>query len=93
MQGRRLLWLDEREPNPQAAVTNPSMAQFHLWLAQAQRDHGNISGRDMARMEYAASRMAARSQTMFNPFTGEVRTLNSNDEIEAPSSVFLGGAC
>jgi hypothetical protein len=86
----RLLWLDNREPNPEALI-NPSMAQYHLWLAQAQRDHGNFSGREMAQMEGKARAMASHSRTLFNPFTGEVRKLNSNGEVEAPSSVFLGG--
>lgn len=86
----RLLWIDDREPNPEA-ITDPSMAQFQLWLAQAHRDHGNIGGRDMSRMEGVAGRMASRSKTMFNPFTGEIRRINANGEIEQPMSVFLGG--
>ena len=37
----RLLWLNDREPRTDAVV-NPSMAQFHLWLARAQRDRNPL---------------------------------------------------
>ncbi len=50
------------------------MAQFHLWLAQAQRDVRSISDREMAKMEGVASMSATRSRMLFNPFTGEFRT-------------------
>jgi hypothetical protein len=85
----RLLWIDDREPNPQAII-NPSMAQYHLWLAQIQRDHGRYSDKEMARMELKATAPARRAKTLFNPFSGEIRQLNSNGEIEQPCSVFLG---
>jgi len=87
----RLLPFKDREPNPEAVI-NPSMAQFQLWLAQAHRDHGNFSGRELERMEGVAQRLAQRSQTIFNPFTGEVRTLDDNGEVDNPTTVFLGGA-
>ena len=86
----RLLPFKDREPNSEAVI-NPSMAQYHLWLAQIQRDHGKLSDREMARMEGKASMLAQRSRTIFNPFTGEIRILNSNGEIEQPTTVFLGG--
>jgi hypothetical protein len=66
--------LENREPNTHAAI-DPSMAQFHLWLAQAQRDHGRISDAEMTRMEAAAQSLASRSRVMFNPFTGEIRRM------------------
>lgn len=69
----RLLWLDDREPRPDAAVLNPEIAQFHLWLAQAQRDYGRISDHEMMRMEGAAGLLATKSRVMWNPITGEVR--------------------
>src|SRR5260370_10593305 len=70
----RLLWLDGREPSI-PAILDPSSAQFQLWLAQAQRDQGNLSGREMEKMGLAAQSMARRSPVMFNRFTGEVRRL------------------
>jgi hypothetical protein len=86
----RLLPLDGREPSAEA-ITDPSTAQFQLWLAQAKRDQNNLSGRELSKIEGAASMLASRSRTMFNPFTGEVRRINSNGEVEEPTSVFLGG--
>jgi hypothetical protein len=68
----RLLTFTDREPRPDA-IDNPEIAQFHLWLAQIQRDHGNLGGHDMRRMEMTAQPMARRARTMFNPFTGEIR--------------------
>src|SRR5260370_34389531 len=68
----RLLWLDGREPSI-PAILDPSSAQFQLWLAQAQRGQGNLSGREMAKVVLAAQSMARRSRVMFNPFTGEER--------------------
>jgi hypothetical protein len=68
----RLLSLEDREPNPEA-IRDPSSAQFQLWLAQAQRDTGAYSSRELAAMERAANPMAAKSRTVFNPFTGEIR--------------------
>ena len=53
------------------------MAQFHLWLAQAQRDHNRISDAEMTRMEAAAQSLASRSRVMFNPFTGAVRVVEN----------------
>ena len=86
----RLLPLKDREPRLDAII-NPSMAQFYLWLAQAQRDHGNLSGREMARVEGAAGTMARRARTMFNPFTGEMRRVDENGEIIESTTIFLGG--
>jgi len=68
----RLLLPGEREPSP-ALMLDPSSAQFQLWLAQAQRDAGRISGRELAGIERAAAPLAHRSRTIFNPFTGEIR--------------------
>ena len=86
----RLLPIRDREPRLDAII-NPSMAQHHLWLAQAQRDHGNLSDREMARVESAAGATAKRARTLFNPFTGEIRRVDENGEIIETSSVFLGG--
>jgi hypothetical protein len=76
----RLLSIDDREPRPDAAILNPEIAQFHLWLAQAQRDHNRISDREMMKMEGAAGMLASRSRVMWNPITGEIRTFG---EIES----------
>ncbi len=86
----RLLWLDDREPRPDAAI-NPSMAQHHLWLAQAQRDAGNFSGRELEKMEGLTRAMASKSRTIFNPFTGEIRKIDANGEVSEPATYFLGG--
>lgn len=87
----RLLWLDDREPNSEAII-NPSMAQFQLWLAQAQHDYGNYSSVELSKLEAKASWGAQRSKTIFNPFTGELRKIDSNGEISEPTTVFLGAA-
>ena len=68
----RLLSIDGRDLNLDAA-RDPSSAQFQLWLAQMKRDHGDLSGREMGKVESAVQPMARRSRTLFNPFTGEVR--------------------
>ena len=68
----RTIPLEGREPNPQA-VLDPSSAQLHLWIAQAQRDHGNYSGREMAIIEKVAQPLADKAITMYNPLTGEIR--------------------
>jgi len=73
MRSARLLWLDGREPDPRC-VTNPDMAQYQLWLAQAQRDHGMISDREMEKMEGATGLMIPHARILWNPFTGEFRT-------------------
>lgn len=65
----------DKMPNPEA-ILDPSTAQFQLWLAQMHRDHGNISGREMARMERAAVPQARKSITLFNPFTGKIRKVD-----------------
>ena len=64
----------DREPNPEAAKVNPDSAQTQLWLAQAQRDHGSISDKEMAKIEGACARPASRSRVLWNPYTGEFRT-------------------
>ena len=87
----RLLWLDDREFNPEAII-NDSMAQHYLWRAQALRDRNQISDAEMAKMEGMLSSRARAARTMFNPFTGEVRHIDSNGEVSTPTTVFLGGA-
>lgn len=83
----RLLWLEGREPRPDAMI-NPSMAQHHLWMGQAQHDRGMLSARELAKIEAAAGMIARHSRTMFNPFTGEIRKVDPDDR---PTTVFLGG--
>lgn len=68
----RLLTFTDRDVHLDAAL-DPSSAQFQLWLAQAKRDHGDLSGREMERVEGSVGMMASRSKTMWNPFTGEIR--------------------
>jgi len=72
MMASRLLPIDNRDVNLDAAL-DPSSAQFQLWLAQMKRDHGDLSGREMGKVESAVQPMAKKSRTMFNPFTGEIR--------------------
>lgn len=69
----RLLWLEGREPNPEAAVLSPSGARFQLWLAEAQHDAGDYSNRELSRMERVAKGLARKATVLFNPFTGEIR--------------------
>jgi hypothetical protein len=71
----RLLSLRDREPKWDAAL-DPSSAQLHLWLAQAQRDMGYFGARELAGMERKVGSMARRSKTIFNPFTGEIRKVD-----------------
>jgi hypothetical protein len=71
----RLLSLHDREPKWDA-VLDPSSAQFHLWLAQAQRDKGNFGARELADMERRVNGIARQSKTIFNPFTGEIRKVD-----------------
>jgi hypothetical protein len=54
-------------------ILDPSSAQFQLWLAQAKRDHGDMSGKELGKVEAAIGGTAKRSKTLFNPFTGEIR--------------------
>jgi hypothetical protein len=72
MMASRLLPIDNRDVNLDAAL-DPSSAQFQLWLAQMKRDHCDLSGREMGKVESAVQPMAKKSRTMFNPFTGEIR--------------------
>jgi hypothetical protein len=72
MMASRLLWLDDREPRPDA-VLDPTSAQFHLWLAQSQHDHGNFGARELADMERRVGALARRARVAFNPFTGQFR--------------------
>jgi hypothetical protein len=71
----RLLSLHDREPKWDA-VLDPSSAQFHLWLAQAQHDKGNFGARELADMERRIGAAAKRSKVMFNPFTGAIRKVD-----------------
>lgn len=70
----------DKEPNPEALIS-PAMAQFHLWLAQIQRDHGNLSDREMARFELKAAPQARRAKTLMNPFTGEIRRIDADGNL------------
>ena len=85
----RTLPLHDRFPNPEA-VLDPTMAQVHLWLAQAQRDHNMISDDEMSKFETIATAKAKRCNLIYNPYTGEFRKLNSNGEYEKPTTVFMG---
>lgn len=40
------------------------------------RDHGDLSGREMGRVETFIQPMAKTSKTLFNPFTGEIRKVD-----------------
>lgn len=55
------------------AILDPSSAQLQLWLAQMKRDHGDLSSREMNKIEIAAKPLAGKSRTLYNPFTGEIR--------------------
>jgi hypothetical protein len=69
----RLLDLEGREPNPEA-MWDPSSAQFQLYLAQAMRDKGCISGKELAALEAKAKASGVgKSISIMNPFTGERR--------------------
>src|SRR5215475_670552 len=73
--GRILLREDIEPCSDETVMRNPDMAQFHLWHAQAQRDCGNISDKEMAKVEAVASIPAFRSRVLWNPFTGEFRNV------------------
>lgn len=55
------------------AVLDPSSAQMQLWLAQMKRDHGDISGRELSKIEQVVRPLAKQAKTIYNPFTGEIR--------------------
>lgn len=78
--GSRLLPFVDKEPNPEA-ILDPATAQFQLWLAQIQRDHGNLSDKQMAHMELRAAPQAAKAKTIFNPFTGEIRRIDADGNL------------
>jgi hypothetical protein len=61
------------DQSPDATALDPSSAQITLWRAQFQRDHGLISDEEMAKVEHAVNKLAKKSITMFNPYTGEIR--------------------
>jgi hypothetical protein len=68
----RTISFKDRQINIDAAL-DPSSAQLQLWLAQMKRDHGDISGQEMAKVEQAIQPAAKQSKTLYNPFTGEIR--------------------
>lgn len=57
----------------ETCIADPSNAQIRLWHAQAQHDHGVISGKELAVLERIAGSSAGRSRSIYNPFTGEIR--------------------
>lgn len=71
---------DNREVNLLAA-TDPSNAQFQLWLAQMKRDHGDISDREMNKTEIALKSEARKARTIMNPFTGEIRRIDEDGNL------------
>lgn len=54
-------------------VSHETNARFHMMLKEMQRDHNDISDREMCRSEMAIGRQAKKARLMFNPFTGEFR--------------------
>lgn len=52
---------------------DPAQAKLNLQLAQAQRDHGNLSSAELAKVERALGVSARKARTLYNPFTGEIR--------------------
>lgn len=71
----RLLLPSEQDINVADAIgINPDMAQIHLWRAQALRDRGQISDREMSKVEGVTCN-AKRARLLWNPFTGEFRTV------------------
>jgi hypothetical protein len=54
-------------------LIDSSAAQLQLWHAQAQRDNGMISGKELAVVEKLSRQMAGRARTIYNPYTGEIR--------------------
>jgi len=64
---------EPRDEPLQPLMLDYSWAQFQLWLAQARRDKGMISGQELAVVERIAGPMAKKSKTLYNPFTKEIR--------------------
>lgn len=52
---------------------DPAQAKLNLQLSQAQRDQGNLSSSELAKIERVLGVAAKKARTMYNPFTGEVR--------------------
>lgn len=72
MMASRTISFKDRLINLDTAL-DPSSAQLQLWLAQMKRDHGDISGAEMTKVEQAIQPTARKSKTLYNPFTGEIR--------------------
>jgi hypothetical protein len=72
----RLLLPGDQDINIADAIGgNPDMAQIHLWRAQALRDRGQISDCEMAKVEGVTAGGAKRARLLWNPYTGEFRTV------------------
>jgi hypothetical protein len=72
IQRKSLVSHEDKEVNA-SAVLDPTSAQIQMWLAQAKRDHGDLSGRELGKIEGLIGGAAKRSRTLYNPFTGEIR--------------------
>jgi hypothetical protein len=81
---------DDREPNPEAAKLSPDNAQLELWRAQLQRDHNLISDKEMTKVEGSAM-LATRSRVLWNPFTGEFRTVEISDKYKSGDYLKIEG--
>lgn len=97
--GRILLREDIEPCSDPAVMRNPDMAQISLWHAQAQRDCGIISSKELAKVEGVASVPASRARLLYNPFTGEFRTAEISNHYKSGDYLnihdgtvrFLGG--
>lgn len=69
--------IETHEKDPVEGLENclldPSAAQLQLWHAQSQRDHGMISGKELAIVEKLTNKEATKARTIYNPYTGEIR--------------------
>lgn len=76
----RTISFKDKEVNLEAVV-DPTSAQFQLWLAQMKRDHGDISGRELSKVERAVKPEARKARTIYNPFTGEIRRIDADGNL------------
>lgn len=83
MSSSRTISFKDRDLNP-ATVLDPSSAQLQVWLAQMKRDHGDISGKEMSKVETACQPLARKARTIMNPYTGEIRRIDADGNLIAP---------
>lgn len=58
---------------PLMGSMDAAQSWLNLKMAEAQRDRGLMSGRELSKVEIALQPQARKARTIYNPFTGEIR--------------------